>query len=81
MAPGLLQGIEDYRWDMPKLQIIGSTFIYISSVLNYTGDTLDTCVSHLYQYITQGKRCLWLGKDPTMKVFVAAETLEEMNQD
>lgn len=27
MAPGLLQGIEDYRWDMPKLQIIGSIFI------------------------------------------------------
>lgn len=44
MALGLLQGIEDYRWDMPKLQIIGSIFIYISSVLKYTGDTLDKCV-------------------------------------
>lgn len=50
MAPGLLQGIEDYRLDMPKLQIIGSIFVYISSVLNYTGDTLDKCVSHSYQY-------------------------------
>lgn len=74
MAPGLLQGIEDYRWDMPTLLIIGSIFIYISSVLNYSGDTLDKYVFHSLQYKTQGKRWLLLGKDPTTKVFVAAET-------
>lgn len=41
MAPGLLQGIKDYRWDMPNL--------------NYTRDTLDKCVSHSYQYKTSKK--------------------------
>lgn len=62
MASGLLQGIDDYHWDMRKNVTIGSIFIYIRSVLNYTRDTLDKYVSHSYQYKTQGKRQLWLGK-------------------